>query len=56
MFILKIRRKIRPFFQGNKVTELFYSVITWFGTALILSYCAAPFELLEFWVCIKFYR
>lgn len=51
-----IRRKIRPHFQKNKFTIILYACITWVGTLFSINYTVASFDLLEFWLSVKFYN
>jgi hypothetical protein len=51
-----IRRTIRPHFQKNQATKLFYDLVTWFGTMTSVNYAAGSFDLLGFWVSVEFYN
>ena len=51
-----IRRKIRPFFQTNKASKLFYSFITWVCTIFAVNYAAASFDMYEISLSVTFYN
>lgn len=51
-----IRRKIRPHFQANKATKVFYACITWLCTMFAIDYSVASQDLLEFWPSVRFYN
>ncbi|OCT94406.1 hypothetical protein XELAEV_18012077mg [Xenopus laevis] len=52
----RVRRTIRPWFQGNALNKTVYAVITWLCTQIAISYTVAPFMLLELGLSLKLYR
>ncbi|XP_053381774.1 lysophospholipid acyltransferase 2-like [Mercenaria mercenaria] len=49
------RKKIRPYFQGSRSLQIFYDILTWIGTHIIISYMVVPFTILHLRQTLTFY-
>jgi len=52
----KVRRTIRPYFLSSPSLKLFYDVITWFVTRLLLNFYAVGFATLNYAITFKFWN
>ncbi|XP_060590925.1 lysophospholipid acyltransferase 2-like isoform X2 [Ruditapes philippinarum] len=49
------RKKIRPYFQRTRNLQVFYDVLTWLCTHIVISYLVVPFTILHLGQTLTFY-
>ncbi|KAG8451229.1 hypothetical protein GDO86_003461 [Hymenochirus boettgeri] len=52
----RVRRTIRPMFQGSTLSRAVYAIATWLCTQIAMSYTVTPFLILELGQSMRVYR
>ena len=50
-----VRRSVRPYFVGNRMTKMFYDLLTFTATRIVMGYLTFPFVLLDFVPSLRLY-